>query len=182
MLHLILGCMFSGKSTELIRQIKIYKMGGKKVVTITNSIDDRYGKDISTHDGKNITPDFRVKSLMPLVSDKIITESDIIFIEEGQFFNDIVDFCKLVVDKLGKSVVISALDGDYERKPFKPISDLISISDNITKLKAICLECSKDNIMSDALFSKRITNTKGQQLVGGSETYKAVCRKHFNIN
>lgn len=180
MIHLILGCMFSGKSTELIRQIKIYQMGGKKVVSITNSIDDRYGKDITTHDGKNIEPNFRVKNLIPLLKNDLIIESDIIFIEEGQFFDDIVDFCKIIVDKLGKSVVVSALDGDYERKPFKPISDLISIADNITKLKAICLECSNNNVMSDALFSKRITNEKGQQLVGGSESYKAVCRKHFN--
>jgi thymidine kinase len=162
--------------------MKIYKMGGKNIVSVTNSIDERYGKDICTHDGTNIKPNFRVKKLLPLLNDDMIMKSDVVFIEEGQFFDDIVDFCTIIVDKFGKSVVVSSLDGDYERKPFKSIANLIPIADTITKLKAICLECSKDNIMSDALFSKRITNDIGQQLVGGSESYKAVCRKHFNSN
>ena len=99
-LELITGSMFSGKSTELIRQISRYKIAGRKVLTVSHSSDDRYGEDlISTHSGSNIKPDYMLSLLEKIFEfDKYKYESDVIFIEEGQFFPDIVDFCIKAVD------------------------------------------------------------------------------------
>ena len=179
-LELILGPMFSGKSTELIRQISRYKIAGRKVLTITHSSDNRYGeKIISSHNGNQIKPDYALRNLEMLDNYDHYIYADIIFIEEGQFFPDIYDFCKKATDIDNKIVIVSALDGDFQREPFPEISRLYPISDKITKLNAICLRCAKENIQSDALFSLRTVNSMDKHFVGGKNAYEAVCRYHY---
>ena len=180
-LELIVGPMFSGKSTELIRQISRYKIAGRKVLTITHSSDNRYGdKIISTHNGNQIKPDYALSNLSDVFHfDHYRFSADIIFIEEGQFFSDIYEFCKKAIDTDKKVVIVSALDGDFQRKPFSEISRLYPLSDKITKLNAVCLRCSKINIQNDAPFSLRLVNSMDKHLVGGSDTYEAVCRFHY---
>ena len=180
-LELIIGSMFSGKSTELIRQISRNKIAGRKVMTISHCSDDRYGKElISTHCGSNIIPDYMLSSLKSVPEyDQYIYSADVIFIEEGQFFSDIVDFCKKSVDIDKKFVVVSALDGDFQREPFPQISRLYPLADKITKLNAICLRCSNIGIQNDASFSLRTVNSMDKHLVGGKDSYEAVCRYHY---
>ena len=102
-----------------------------------------------------------------------------IFIEEGQFFSDIVDFCKKAVDIDKKFVVVSALDGDFQREPFPQISQLYPLADKVTKLNAICLRCSNKGIQNDASFSLRTVNSMDKHFVGGKDSYEAVCRYHY---
>ena len=101
--------------------------------------------------------------------------SNVIMIDEAQFFPDLFDFVTNAIDVDNKEIVIAGLDGDYKRQPFGDILKLIPHSDNIIKLKARCNLCDMEN----AIFTKRIVDSNKQFLVGGSESYIPVCRKHY---
>ena len=100
-------------------------------------------------------------------------EFDIIGIDEGQFFEEIVEFSEKMAN-LGKTVIIAALDGTFERKPFGKILELIPLSENVTKLDAVWVDCNQL-----ASFTKRTCDSKETELIGGSEIYKPVCRGWF---
>ncbi|QHR82605.1 thymidine kinase [Brazilian porcupinepox virus 1] len=171
-IHLIIGPMFSGKSSELIRLIRRYKLANYKCKVIKYNNDNRYGNfnTLITHD--SISIDAISTSLL---SDTIISMNDIdvIGIDEGQFFDDIVTYSEYMANN-GKIVIISALDGTYQRKPFGKVLELIPLSEKVTKLSAVCMSCFKD-----ASFSKRICDNKEIQLIGGNDKYKSVCRECF---
>lgn len=94
----------------------------------------------------------------------------------GHFYPDIVDFCETYAN-LGKTVVVAALDGTYERKPFGKILELLPLSESVLKLNAVCTQCA-----DIASFSKRISKNTELEIIGGSDLYKAVCRKCFFSN
>ena len=97
-------------------------------------------------------------------------------VDEGQFFPDVVKFCEDVAE-LGKTVIVSALDGDFRRKPFGSILELIPLAEYVVKLSAVCMICT-----ADAAFSKRIVEGDEVEKIGGSDMYVAVCRKCYNDN
>lgn len=167
-ISLILGPMFSGKTTELIRNIKRYSIANKKCIIYKHEMDNRYDNDkITTHD--NVKWDAKCyNNLLNLLEESM--EYDIIGIDEGQFFPDIVAFSEKLAS-CGKIIIIAALDADYKRNPFGRILDLIPLSENIIKLKAICGYCK-----NDASFTKRLIFSEKIELIGGSEIYMAVCR------
>ena len=177
-ISLIIGGMFSGKSTELIRIVKRWKVLNKKIMVVNHSLDDRYSNTnkIATHD-QQFTDCICVSSLMPLMNHPDYNDVDIIVIEEGQFFKDLFEFSTTSVDKYNKTLVIAGLDGDSNRDPFGDILRLIPHSESVIKLSAICLMC---NDGTTAHFSKRLNkSTESQVLVGTNDDYVAVCRKHF---
>ena len=98
---------------------------------------------------------------------------DVIGVDEGQFFSEIVEFCEALANK-DKIVLVSALDGTFERKPFGNILNLIPLAEKVTKLCAVCVYCT-----SEAAFTKRIVESKEIELIGGAEMYKPVCRACF---
>jgi thymidine kinase len=98
-----------------------------------------------------------------------------ILIDEGQFFEDLYESVIDIVENHKKHVYIGALDGTWERKPFQHVVDLIPFSDSITKLYATCSICN-----AQASFSKRIVESKETNLIGSTESYLPMCRKHFN--
>ena len=100
-------------------------------------------------------------------------EFDVVAVDEGQFFNDIVDFCEELAD-FGVVVLVAALDGTFQRKPFGNILNLLPLAEKVTKLSAICVYCS-----SEAAFTKRVVESKEIELIGGEEEYKPVCRSCF---
>jgi thymidine kinase len=108
---------------------------------------------------------------------KLIKDADVILINEGQFFNNLYD---VVYDMLRnkKTIYICGLDGDFERKKFGEILDLIPICDNISKLTSLCSICKNG---TPGIFSMRITKEK-QQTVIGSENYLPVCRNCYDKN
>jgi len=170
---LYLGCMYSGKTSELIREYKRYNKIGKKVICINYSFDERYGDDnfIYSHDLNKIEC-IKAQSLMEI--EKSIIDYDVILINEGQFFKDILEFCKLYCDIHSKHIIVCGLDGDYMRKPFGQINELISIADDVTKLKAFCTEC---NDGTPGIFTYRLSNVKEQ--VSINNDYIPLCRKHY---
>lgn len=175
-LHIIFGPMYSGKSTELIRRVKRDKIINVNILIINSSLDTRYGKDhIVTHDNDKIEC-IQVDNLSD-ISSSLIRDVQKIYIEESHFFNDLVEYVKYWTDKCEKDVIVFGLNGDASRKPFKNMSDLIPLADEIHFLKSYCEIC-KDS--TEAIFSKKISLIDCEQIdVGGHDKYIPVCRKHY---
>lgn len=169
--EIVLGPMFSGKSTELLRRMKRFHIGGKNVLLIKHNADDRYSEtDVSTHDGLS-HPAVNASNLSDL--DQTLLEScDVIGIDEGQFFPDLPTFVD-DMSKKGKTIVIAALDGTYQRKIFPSIAEVIPLCDAIHKFRAVCRECGKD---APFTHIKQQPTTECTQIIGGNELYEALCR------
>jgi thymidine kinase len=113
---------------------------------------------------------------VPRIKDKFkVATSRVILINEGQFFPDLEEFVKKILLN-DKKVYICGLDGDFERKKFGQILDLIPLCDKVTKLTSLCSICKNG---TPGIFSKRITSEKEQTVVG-SDNYIPVCRKCYN--
>tara|TARA_B100001093_G_C26163890_1_gene732731 strand:- start:30 stop:569 length:540 start_codon:yes stop_codon:yes gene_type:complete len=174
-LHIIFGCMYSGKSSELLKIINTYKLLDKSVLCINHSLDTRYGTNkIISHDRKEEYC-FQVDNLTHVETLDIYKKSEILVIEEGHFFKDLVSFVKNSLSK-NKKIYVAGLNGDYQQKSIGSINDLIPICDSVKKLDALCLICKNG---TKAIFTKRITDSRDQFIVGSTETYIPVCRKHL---
>jgi len=170
-LHLIIGPMFSGKTTELLRIAKRLQSIDLRVLLLNYHEDTRYSSiEMSTHDKYGLPCTF-IRHFDNLEYD----DYDVICINEAQFFNRLVPFCKKVLSK-DKTLYVSGLDGDFKQEKFGEILDLIPMSDSITKLNAFCKIC-KDG--TPAHFTKRLVSNKSQKLIG-TEEYLPVCRKHLD--
>jgi len=173
-LEMIIGPMFSGKSTELIREIRLAKVIEKKVLVIKPLLDDRYeNTKIVSHSFESEecnTIDFLYKL------DEQVLKYDLIVIDEGQFFPDLKETVLKWVEQYNKEILIGGLDGDFKRKPIGQILELIPYADKCKKISSMCKLC---NDGTKAIFSHRITNNNEQVQIGGSESYSPLCRKHY---
>lgn len=177
-LKLYLGCMYSGKTSEIQREYRRMKTINKKVVIINYENDKRYGEDDYVYSHDKVKEECLLTQKLTSIKDELLEKTDVIIINEGQFFDDILEFCIKWCDKYGKDIIICGLDGDFMRKPFGQICSLIPLCDEIVKLTAYCTICSDG---TPAIFSHRITNSKDQILIGNKE-YIPVCRKHYLQN
>jgi thymidine kinase len=190
-LEIILGSMYSGKTSRLVEIYKQCKFCSIPVAVINHSIDDRYDNEmLSTHDKVKI-PCIKTEKLfdiwadyislednqnIPRVNDKFkLGTSEVILINEGQFFSDLEEFVRVLL-KNGKKIYVCGLDGDFERKKFGQILDLIPLCDKVTKLTSLCSICKNG---TSGIFSKRITLEKAQTVVG-SDNYIPVCRNCYD--
>jgi thymidine kinase len=182
LLEVVCGSMFSGKSEELIRRLRRAEIAKQNVVTIKHSIDDRRSNEfVTSHVGNKILAIelSDPKEILNYVNEK----TDIIGIDEVQFFdNEIVAvILQLVHD--GKRVIVAGLDLDFRGVPFGCMPSLLAFADKVTKLKAVCMECGKD-----AHFTQRIINNDPAKyddpiiLVGAQECYQARCRSCYKID
>jgi len=193
-LELIIGPMFSGKTSQLVEIYKQCKFCNISVSVINHSIDNRYDDELlSTHDKIKIPciktnelmdlwidyiPDKENVELIPRIKDKYtIRLSNVVLINEGQFFPDLFEFVNILL-KENKKIYICGLDGDFERKKFGQILDLIPLCDKISKLTSLCSICKNGTL---GIFSMRLTSEKEQTVVG-SENYLPVCRKCYDDN
>ncbi len=188
-LELIIGPMFSGKTSRLIDIYKQCKFCNIPVVVINHSIDNRYDEELlSTHDHIKIPciktdslsyvwkEDPETNGLFKIFRDREeIYFADVILINEGQFFEDLYDTVISML-KYGKKVYIAGLDGDFKRQKFGQMLDLIPLCDNVVKLKSLCSIC-KDG--TAGIFSKRLTHETEQTIIG-FDNYIPVCRKCYN--
>ncbi|KAH7533457.1 thymidine kinase a [Ziziphus jujuba] len=175
--HLILGPMFAGKTTSLLRRIKSESNNGRSVAVIKSSKDNRYAVDsIVTHDGAKFPcwalPD--LSSFRQKFGEEAYGKLDVIGIDEAQFFEDLYDFCCKAADQDGKTVIVAGLDGDYLRRSFGSVLDVVPLADTVTKLTARCELCGKR-----AFFTLRKTEDKQTELIAGSDVYMPVCRPHY---
>jgi len=181
-IELIIGPMYANKSTELIKIYNRYNIIQKNIIVINHSINNRYGSNnITTHDKLILDKCINIDKLSIIKKDyeDLYKKSEIIIIEELQFFPDAFEFITNAADIDNKVIIGAGLSGDFNRKPFKNIMNLIPHAEKITKLSALCKYCCDG---TTAHFSKLIQNDvkNGEQIiVGGVEKYEAVCRKHY---
>ncbi|KAL5798060.1 hypothetical protein ACOSQ2_002880 [Xanthoceras sorbifolium] len=175
--HVIIGPMFAGKTTALLRRIRSEGNNGRNVAMIKSSKDTRYAIDsVVSHDGIKFPcwalPD--LTSFRSKLGDDAYEKLDVIGIDEAQFFEDLYDFCCNAADFDGKTVIVAGLDGDYLRRSFGSVLDVIPLADTVTKLTARCELCGKR-----AFFTLRKTGEKQTELIGGADVYMPVCRQHY---
>ena len=173
-LKIILGPMFSGKTTYIINAYNDNLLNNISTFAINHSLDDRYGKSkIVSHDNVSI-PCFDMSKLCEIYNTDFIKYNTII-INEAQFFPDIQMMVTILVEKYKKNVIICGLDGDYRQQKFGSILDLIPISNEVTKLHGTCHFCK-----SKSYFTLRITKETDQISIG-NDNYLPVCRKCYNM-
>jgi thymidine kinase len=171
-IELILGPMFSGKTTELLRRVERYQIAKRKCAVVKHLIDTRYSDNsIVTHSNQSQPSTFICAGLETILCK--LLEYDVIAIDEGQFYPDIVESCEFLANN-GKTVIVAALNGTYDRKPFGRTLELVSVSERVVKLNAVCMHC-----FQDAAFTKRLGTERQDVAIGGSEKYNAVCRNCF---
>jgi thymidine kinase len=178
-ISLIIGCMFSQKTTELLRRIKRYKSIGYKVLVVNFIGDTRYAKDsIASHD-KEIEKAACVELLKSV--DHLVRsgEYNVIAIDEGQFFTDLYDYVTDWADQLPVHIVISGLDGTSERKPFGDMLRLIPHVEEVERLSAFCSVCRDGTVATYSKYFGETPKDENGVAIGGAEAYQPVCRKHF---
>lgn len=177
-LELVIGPMFAGKSSELLRRLRRHELAGRSVALVKYARDVRYedeakqaGRQVITHDcsGRLATAVDRLGDLSGSQ-----TSAQVIGIDEGQFMPDLVEYCSKWSDE-GKIVIVAALDATFLRKPFANVTDLIAQAESVHKLAAVCVVCGRD-----AAFSFRIPGNGDQvEAIGGADMYEARCRRCF---
>ncbi|XP_076157666.1 thymidine kinase, cytosolic [Alosa pseudoharengus] len=167
-IQVIFGPMFSGKSTELMRRVRRFQIAQYNCLVIKYAKDTRYSeKGVATHD-QNIMEAVPANSLKDVRS--LAMRACVIGIDEGQFFPDTVEFCEEMANH-GKIVIVAALDGTFQRKPFGNILSLVPLAESVVKLNAVCMQCFKE-----AAYTKRLGAEKAVEVIGGADMYHAVCR------
>lgn len=178
-LELILGPMFAGKSTELIRRVRRLRSVNKNVFVINHALNVRYSESaaVTTHDSIGIHADLNTSCLADAEACQAFLDADIVVIEELQFFEDAGEIIPTWVDHLGKHIIASGLSGTAERTPMGDIQSLIPHADEILFLTALCPYCADG---TSAPFSKRLVASSSTVDVGGGDKYVATCRRHFH--
>ena len=172
-INLICGPMYSGKTSELYRRYKRYKLAGKKCILVKYENDKRYNDTkIVTHDNLEYEA---INCLNLIEIEDYVLQYEVICIDEIQFYSDAAKCCDEWANK-GHIIEVCGLNGDYNREPFEQISLLIPKLENITFLTAID-EKSGD----EASFTKRIIKSNKKELIGGKETYIACSRDTYKL-
>ncbi|KAM6050440.1 thymidine kinase, cytosolic isoform 1-T1 [Chlamydotis macqueenii] len=167
-IQVIFGPMFSGKSTELMRRVRRFQLAQYRCLLVKYAKDTRYGTaGVCTHDKSTMeaVPACRLKDVY-----KEALGSAVIGIDEGQFFPDIVEFCEMMANA-GKTVIVAALDGTFQRKAFGSILNLVPLAESVVKLNAVCMECYRE-----ASYTKRLGAEREVEVIGGADKYHSVCR------
>lgn len=175
-IEVITGCMFSGKTEELIRRLRRAKIAKQKVVIFKPIIDTRYSSNAIVSHSEQSLPSILIKDVNEILD--LVEDAQVIGIDEAQFFsNDLINVCNKLADE-GKRVIVAGLDMDYKGIPFEPIPQLLSIAEYITKSLAICVVCG-----NPADRTQRKTSSSERVVVGAADVYEARCRKcHYIPN
>ncbi|RIE16632.1 thymidine kinase [Candidatus Cryosericum septentrionale] len=181
-IEVVAGCMFSGKSEELIRRLKRAQIARQKVIALKSSLDDRYGLEmITSHSG------IRLESAIVASSADVVRiveerQVEVVGIDEVQFFDPgIVEVAEYLAGK-GLRVILAGLDQDFRGEPFGPMPELLSLAEEVTKLTAVCMVCGRP-----ATRTQRIVNGRPARyddpvvMVGAAESYEARCREHHVV-
>ena len=169
-IEVITGCMFSGKTEEMIRRLRRAQIAKQRVKIFKPKIDTRFAEDSIVSHSEQSLPSIQIKDINDII--ELSGDAQVIGIDEAQFFSeDIINVCTELADK-GKRVIVAGLDQDYRGIPFEPIPHLLAIAEYITKSLAICVECG-----NPADKTQRKTTSSERVIVGASDIYEARCRK-----
>ena len=172
-IRLVLGPMFSGKTSEILRCLRRHRIAGRKTVMIAHASDqERSGcLGVTTHDGVHDNGSIMCERLADVEAMPRVADADVIGIDEGQFFPDLVEQSQLWSDD-GKDVHIAALSGRHDGRPWPVVSAIIPRCEKIKHLTAVCHRCNADG----AAFSLLKTHETGERIIGGADKYDAACR------
>ena len=169
-IEVITGCMFSGKTEELIRRLRRAQIAKQKVKIFKPRIDARYSENSIVSHNEQSLPSILIDDIIEVL--KHSDDAQVIGIDEAQFFNEsIIHICNSLASK-GKRVIVAGLDQDYTGKPFEPMPQLLAIAEYITKQHAICVVCG-----NPADKTQRKTTESERVIVGAANIYEARCRK-----
>lgn len=181
-LEIVIGPMFSGKSTYALSWIRRQRAIGKKVLVIKPDIDTRYSNDhvLITHDLDSVScMVWKIDELLnPFLIE--ILEADSIVVDESQFLIGIFSFVKYAVHVHHKHVLIVGLDGDAKQRKFGELLDCIPLSTAVTKLNALCSHCN-DGTPAPFCQRREVGDSNPQIEIGGADKYEAVCLKHLSV-
>jgi thymidine kinase len=172
-IEVICGSMFSGKSEELIRRLRRAQIARQRVQIFKPKVDSRFSEDhIVSHSDMKIKSQLvsQAREIMDLLEGR----TQVVGIDEGQFFDmDLVNVCNDLADA-GKRVIVAGLDQDFRGKPFDPMPQLLTVAEYITKTLAICVRCG-----APANRTQRLVESPDRLLVGATGDYEARCRLCF---
>jgi thymidine kinase len=180
-LTVITGSMFSGKTEELIRRLRRSLYARRSVQVFKHALETRSDlTEIRSHNG--IPHEAGAVSTSEELLESIKPETDVVAVEEAQFFDEgIVDACRSLADS-GYQVIVAGLDMDFRGRPFGPMPDLLAEADEVVKLRAICAICGRDASRSQRLIDGKPAPASAPTiLVGAQETYEARCRQHHEV-
>lgn len=169
-IEVIAGCMFSGKTEELIRRLRRAKIAKQNVKVFKPKIDNRYSESQIVSHNEQSLPSIIIENPFDIL--ELSEDAQVVGIDEAQFFsNELVDVANKLADQ-GKRVIIAGLDMDYRGIPFEPMPQLLAIAEYITKTLAICVNCG-----NPADRTQRKIPATERVLVGAADSYEARCRK-----
>jgi thymidine kinase len=172
-IEVIAGSMFSGKSEELIRRLRRAKIARQKVQVFKPEIDSRYSNNHIVSHSEMRHESSNVSSVAELLA-KLEPDTEVVGIDEGQFFDNELVTAANELAKRGIRVIIAGLDQDYTGKPWEPMPQLLAIAEYITKTHAICMKCGQP-----ANYSQRTFESEERVAVGAGGMYEARCRSCF---
>jgi thymidine kinase len=173
-IEVVTGCMFSGKTEELLRRIKRSKIAGQEVVIFKPARDTRYSDTYVVSHDENAMDSIVVKQAKDMY--QYMDQYEVIGIDEAQFFDqDLVHVCEEMALE-GKRIIAAGLDLDFKGRPFGPIPHLLAVSEYVTKVHAICPHCG--NL---ATHSYRLSEEQDTVLLGEKDKYEPRCRKCYSM-
>ena len=178
---MITGSMFSGKTEELIRRLRRALYARRNVQVFKHALETRSDlTEIRSHNG--LLHEAGAVSTSEELLERIEPETDVVAVEEAQFFDEgIVDACRSLADS-GYQVIVAGLDMDFRGRPFGPMPSLLAEADEVVKLRAICARCGRDASRSQRLIDGKPAPASAPTiLVGAQETYEARCRQHHEV-
>ncbi|AKS39637.1 thymidine kinase [Anoxybacillus gonensis] len=180
-LEVICGSMFSGKSEELIRRVRRAQFAKQEVKVFKPAIDNRYSEEaVVSHNGTSVIA-IPVSCALD-IRKHISTHTDVVAIDEVQFFDEhVVDVVQQLADE-GYRVIVAGLDQDFRGEPFGPVPTLMSIAESVTKLQAVCTVCGSPASRTQRLINGRPASYHDPViLIGASESYEPRCRHHHEV-
>ncbi len=179
--EVIAGCMFAGKTEELIRRIKVLEFAKKNVLVFKPRIDNRYSDTkVASHAGSQVES-IVIDSAMEILK-YVKEDTDVIAIDEVQFFDKaVLDVCDYLA-RQGKRVMVAGLDMDFRGKPFGVMPELITAAEFVTKLTAVCVKCGAPATRTQRLVDGHPASYDDPiVLVGAAEAYEARCRHCHDV-
>lgn len=181
-IELVCGSMFSGKTEELLRRIRRAEIARRRIQIFKPQIDARYGlQRVASHNGV-AREDVVVVAAAAAILDELKTETEVVAIDEIQFFDwSVADICSKLADD-GRRVIAAGLDQDFRGEPFGPMPLLMALAERVDKLQAICVCCGAPASRTQRLINGRPARYDDPIiLVGGSESYEARCRQCHEV-
>lgn len=184
-LEVVTGCMFSGKTEELLRRAERARIARKQVLLFKPELDTRYAlEEVVTHYGRSLPcrrlpTDVAWPAFSHLIARHLSPVTDVFAFDEVHFFGPgFPDLCERLVARGGR-VIVAGLDLNFRGEPFGPMPELLALADEVVKLAAVCTVCGEPATRSQRLVDGRPVTAGPEVLIGGLESYEPRCRGHF---